>query len=122
MPGAAVKGMTSPVLRIAADQVPTGKPAGLANLTWLTCPAVRPALLVPKDNWSAPPPFTEPVQFVMVKAVADQLTPVLAANFSTLAPPPRSITELAVSPSVPRCSLKPPVRNVPPPRTISIDR
>src|ERR1035441_481570 len=103
MPGAAVKGMTSPVLRIAADQVPTGKPAGLANLIWLTCPAVRPALLVPKDNWSAPPPFTEPVQFVMVKA---ELTPVLAANFSTLAPAPRSITELAVSLSVPSCSLK----------------
>src|ERR1035437_725712 len=55
----------------------------------------------------------------MVRVVAAvQAIPLLAANFNTLAPAPRSITELAVSLSVPSCSLKPPVWSVPPPRVI----
>jgi hypothetical protein len=50
----------------------------------------------------------EPFQLVMVKIVsAVQATPLLAANFSTLAPVPRSITESAVRARVPSRSLRP---------------
>src|SRR5262245_31822072 len=55
-------GTTSPVARMRPALVPGGNPAGLTNWICASWLAVSPELLLPKLNWSAPPPLVEPFQ------------------------------------------------------------
>ena len=61
-----VVGITSPVGRIVARQIPSGNPAGSTNTISSSWRNVNPDPLLPKMSWSAPPPEIDPFQLEMV--------------------------------------------------------